>query len=508
MKTVEQIAKDLGLSITATEVFLDLPVSAMDKASTAKEMSSVYYDISSGTEAKKLALEKWERLAVEEMKSASTVKAMQDLYYALPDNKDMKRDVLYKWEMLSMSDVKAASSFEEVEKAFYNTPRDSESRSLVILKWAKYASTVDEIKKVWRYTPTESGEQTESRWYGSKNPTSYEIVLLKWIELAQTIKDIKEICEQTRYESVERKAILIKCIKLAKNRSELRYVYGWAKGDSLIGPYEDIIMNADKKREKMLFEEVRNVSTAKEARSIFESSPEESEVQNIAWEKFEELALSDVDEVNTVESLKKLCFPSTSLESNDYRPAESSKLFALTKWMNIIETSKQIRDFLQYCDNEEIRKMAEKKWARISLKKAQAASNLKEARIAYDEAMRGSEAEGIAWKKIDEFSATVVEKITTVDEAETVYDFMSSSRQEKLILKMIEIAATAAEIEKIVEKYKSKHNHFQFTALLKMIELASTGDDVKKALSLSTESRHDAIKKAAAKKMFSLLSAV
>ena len=96
---VKKVAVLVGLSPSDVKEILFEETERYNKAkqaSTIKEARQAYLAARSGSEAEKLALEKWDSLALEKAKQASTIKEAQEVYKIASSRSKAKKIVLEK----------------------------------------------------------------------------------------------------------------------------------------------------------------------------------------------------------------------------------------------------------------------------------------------------------------------------------------------------------------------------------------------------------------------------
>ena len=147
---VNDMAKVTGIPSFKIKEALGIPISATCAASTVEEAERACNNAPSGSEAKKVALERWNKLSLKEAVEASTVEEVRKAYNNAPRGSEAEKAALEKWNKLSLKEVGEASTVEEAEKAYRNAPIESEAEKAALKRWILLASTVEEAVEVYK----------------------------------------------------------------------------------------------------------------------------------------------------------------------------------------------------------------------------------------------------------------------------------------------------------------------------------------------------------------------
>jgi hypothetical protein len=124
---IVKMSEETGIPVVEIRSVLNL----VHSATTAQEAGVAYDNAPRGSEAKRLAMEKW-------LTFATTAQEAQEAYNNAPGGSEAERLAMEKWEDLSKNEVASATTAKEAREAYENAPKNSEAERLAMEKLASF----------------------------------------------------------------------------------------------------------------------------------------------------------------------------------------------------------------------------------------------------------------------------------------------------------------------------------------------------------------------------------
>lgn len=131
-------------------------------ATTVEEIKAAYYNNASydqlgnrvGGNLKKLAFQKWDKLALRQVQRAETIGEIKAVHNACPDGSRSQKIAFQKWDRLALRRAKYAETIDEVKAVHDASPMGSRAQKFSFEKWdsmvlrkVKESKTYEEIKE-------------------------------------------------------------------------------------------------------------------------------------------------------------------------------------------------------------------------------------------------------------------------------------------------------------------------------------------------------------------------
>lgn len=122
---------------------------AIEKVTTPEEAKKIY-DMAPETDARQVALEKWNELSFKKAEGARTVETVKEAYDTAPPGGPAQYACFQKWDELSLKQIDGASSIDQIKTVFDAAPDGSISQQKTLGKWATICTTTSEMREAYQ----------------------------------------------------------------------------------------------------------------------------------------------------------------------------------------------------------------------------------------------------------------------------------------------------------------------------------------------------------------------
>ncbi|MBK5215627.1 MAG: hypothetical protein JJE53_02355 [Candidatus Pacebacteria bacterium] len=176
-------------------------------------------------------------------------------------------------------------------------------------------------------------------------------------------------------------------LSLITTTSDARKTYKSVPKDSI---YESL---AYEKWHMLSLKELSKIANMADAKKVYKNSPPRSSAKSLALNRWNQFSLVEVSKIEFLADAKKVY--------KNAHPLSKAKLLAFKKIIELTESVLELRRmYKKLPENSKVRYLVFRKWYIVSLKEVISASNLEEAKIAYDNAPVNSDVRKFAIDKM------------------------------------------------------------------------------------------------------------
>ena len=314
-KTLEEVIQAYKNARTGSQASIKGAIKWVEFCLTSQQIKEASSNFPENSEASIVALEKWKKLSQREFALAQTIEEIKKVYENAPDDNDIKKMIYDKWNELSLEKAGQLQTVSEAKEAYDNSPKSSQSIAKILEKWKELtrqgieqAQKFDDIKIIYENLPDDDSLKEET--------------LTKWISLCQNTDEIKKVSLYTTDRENQRLA-LTKWKELAKQEidqaqefPDMSYLYGNLPDDN------KIISSA-------ILKWISLCIFYQDAKEVYSNIPSDyGEEKQIAFDKWNDLALKEIEQAQTLEAVKEIY--NNTPENSSSREAAYKKIKELS----------------------------------------------------------------------------------------------------------------------------------------------------------------------------------
>lgn len=284
-KAYEDAPKGSQASLAASDKWISL-------CQTAKELKEANSFFPESSEARTKTFEKWKELSAKEIEQAQTIQDAKNAYENAPEDSDLKNTIYNKWNELSLKEVDQIKTAQDAKNAYENAPKGSQAKTKILEKWKELStkeieqvSNIPDMRNLFNNLPDDNELKNQA--------------ITKWISFCQSVAEIKEVYLNSLSKSEPQRSALVKWKELSNKEisqvqtiEDMRILYGNLPDD-------------DKIKNKGIVKWLSLCQTSLQAKEVYGASLIGSDERKQAFSKWDELALKEVEQAQTIEEVRQ-----------------------------------------------------------------------------------------------------------------------------------------------------------------------------------------------------------